>query len=112
MGKGLFGRLQGELEAREKTPGLTMGDLLAMPDSQAQLLQWMIRQGSVQLGDVSSFLKQDETCTRAVLADLLEKGYIREIEMRGVKCYRVRLAPKPKHELPRNLWEALNDKVD
>ena len=31
--------------------------------------------------------------------------------MRGVKWYRVRLAPKRGHELPANLWQALNDKV-
>ncbi len=112
MDKGLYRRLQGELDAREKTPGLTVADLLAMPESLGQLLEWMIRQGQVELGDISAFIGQDETCTRTILSDLLEKGFIREIEMRDAKYYRVRLAPKRKHELPHNLWEALNKKVE
>ena len=111
MDTGLFNRLQGELEAREKSPGLSMSDLLALPEPQSSLLSWMVRKGQVGLEDVSAFLKQDAATTRALLADLLDKGYVREIEMRGVKGYRVRLAPRRGHELPANLWQALNDKV-
>ena len=111
MDEGLFNRLQGELEAREKSPGLSMSDLLALPEPQSGLLRWMVRKGQVGLGDVTTFLEQDEAYTRALLADLLDKGFVREIEMRGVKQYLVRLAPKPRRELPANLWQALDDKV-
>ena len=111
MDKGLYNRLQGELEAREKSPGLSMSDLLSLPEPQSSLLSWMVRQGQVELEDVTAFLKQDAESTRALLADLVDKGYVREIEMRGVKQYRVRMAPKRGHELPANLWQALDDKV-
>ena len=111
MDKGLYNRLQGELEAREKTPGLSMADLLALPEPQCNLLGWIVRKGQVGLEDVAAFLKQDLADTRALLADLLAQGFVREIEMRGVKGYRVRLAPRRGHELPANLWQALNDKV-
>ena len=111
MDKGLYDRLQGELEARDKSPGLSMSDLLALPEPQSSLLGWMVRKGQVELEDVSAFLKQDAASTRALLADLVEKGYVREIEMRGVKQYRVRMAPKRGRELPANLWQALDDKV-
>ena len=111
MDKGLYNRLQGELEAREKSPGLSMSDLLALPEPQGSLLRWMVRKGQVELEDVTDFLKRDVAYTRALLADLLDKGFVREIEMRGVTQYRVRLAPKRGHELPGNLWQALNDKV-
>ena len=111
MDTGLFNRLQGELEARGKSPGLNMSDLLALPEPQSGLLSWMVRKGQVGLGDVTTFLEQDEAYTRALLADLLDKGFVREIEVRGVKQYRVRLAPRRGHELPANLWQALNDKV-
>jgi len=60
---------------------------------------------------VTDFLEQDVAYARALLADLLDKGFAREIEMRGVKQYRVRLAPKRGRELPANLWQALDDKV-
>lgn len=49
MDKGLFNRLQGELEAREKSPGLNMSDLLALPEPQSGLLRWMVRKGQVGL---------------------------------------------------------------
>ena len=111
MDKGLYNRLQGELEARDKSPGLSMSDLLALPEPQSSLLSWMVRQGQVELEDVTAFLKQDAESTRALLADLVDKGYVREIEMRGATWYRVRLAPRRGHELPANLWQALNDKV-
>ena len=111
MNTGLFNRLQGELEAREKTPGLSMSDLLALPEPQSGLLRWMMRKGQAGLEDVAAFLKQDEAYTRALLADLLGQGFVREIEMRGVKQYRVRVAPKRGRELPANLWQALDDKV-
>lgn len=112
MGKGLFDRVQGELEARQKSPGLSMSDLLTLPEPLSGLLNWMMRQEQVALADVVAFLGQDEAHTRALLADLLDKGFIREIEIRGVTQYRVRLAPKRGRALPANLWEALDEKVE
>jgi Fic family protein len=97
LDKGLFHRVQGELEAREKTPGLSMSDLLTLPEPLSGLLNWMLRQGQVALEEVITFFKGEEAQTRAVLVDLLEKGFIREIEIRGVKQY---------------LWQALSDKVE
>ncbi len=111
MSKGLFNRLEGELDAREKSPGLQMSDLLTLPDSESSLLGWMMRQGPVTLADVTAFLGQNETRTHLLLDDLCRKGYIREIELRGVMQYRVRLAPKRGRALPSSLWAALDDKV-
>ncbi len=109
---GLYDRVQGELEAREKSPGLHMSDLLALPDPVSGLLNWMIRQQQVGLADVAAFIRQDEECARTVLAELQDKGFVREIEVRGVMSYRVRLAPKRGKTMPSNLWRALDDKVE
>ncbi len=112
MSKGLFDRVQGELEAREKSPGLQMSDLLTLPDETSRLLNWMMRQQQVTLAEAMTFLAQDETQTRTLLDDLCSKGYVREIEMHGVTQYRVRLAPKRGRTLPANLWTAIDDKVE
>lgn len=112
MGRGIFDRVEGELAARERSPGLSMADLLTLPEPQGGLLKWMIRQGQVSLADVVAFLGQDEEQTRGVLADLCEKAFVRTIEMRGITHYRVRLAPKRGRALPSNLWQALGDKVE
>ncbi len=112
MSKGLFDRVQGELDAREKSPGLQMSDLLTMPDAPSRLLNWVIRQQQVTLADAVTFLAQDEKQTRELLDDLCGKGYMREIEMHGVTQYRIRLAPKRGRALPSNLWAALDGKVE
>jgi predicted transcriptional regulator len=112
MGKGLFDRIEDELEAREKTAGLSMSDVLALPDSLARLCNWMLREQHVALAEVAHFLQQDESQARAVLNDLVERGLVREIEMHGATHYRVRLAPKRGRKLPLNLWQALEDKVE
>jgi hypothetical protein len=109
---GLFDRLQGELAAREQSPGLRMSDLLTLPEPQCSLLNWMIRQVQVGLGEVAAFLHRDEEGARTVLAELRDQGFVREIEMRGVTTYRVRLAPKRGRTMPANLWQALDDKVE
>jgi hypothetical protein len=108
----LFDRVEGELAAREKSPGLSMADLLTLPEPQSGLLKWMTRQRAVAYADVVAFLGGDEAQARRVLAELLEKGWILELEIRGVTQYRVRLAPKRGRELPENLWQALSDKVE
>jgi len=112
MAQGIFDRVRGELTARERSPWLSMSDLLTLPEPQSGLLTWMVRQEAVAFGDVIAFLGGDEAQARLVLADLLDKGLIRELERRGVTQYRVRLAPKRGRELPANLWQALDAKCE
>ncbi len=111
MSEGLFRRLEGEVQAREQSPGLRMSDLLALPEPVCSLLNWMLRQTQVSPGEVANWLGKDEAQAREVLADLLGKGFIREIEIRGVMTYRVRLAPKRGRALPSDLWKALEEKT-
>ena len=109
---GLFNRLQDELEAREQSPGLRMSDILAIGEPQCGLLNWLIRRAQVGPAEVAAFLQQEEAAARGIMADLRDKGYVREIEVRGVTTYRVRLAPKRGRRMPADLWHALDDKVE
>jgi hypothetical protein len=72
----------------------------------------MMRQGQVGLAEVSAFLGQDEASARNVLAQAEGMGYVREIDLHGATFYRVRLAPKRGRDLPANLWQALESKVE
>ena len=112
MSIGLFGRLQQEVEARAKTPGLSMADILALPDSLRRLINWMIREGEVGLTDVVAHIGQDETAARSLLADLTERGFVRETGRRGEARFRVRLAPRRRLEIPLNIWQALEEKTE
>ncbi len=112
MGKGLFGRLQNELEAREKSPGLSMVDILELEEPLAGLINWMMRQTQVDLPGVMAFLGQDEKQARAFMQQLLDKGFVRIVEKEGDCYYRVRLAPKKVPKLSEGIWNAIDKKVE
>jgi hypothetical protein len=109
---GLFDRLGQELDAQEKATGLRMADILSLPDDTRRLFNWMMRQEEVGLADVITFLGQDETNIRCTLLALVKGGYVREINSGNQVRYRVRLASKRKRDIPLNIWQALDDKIE
>jgi hypothetical protein len=112
MGRGIFDRVEGELAAREKSPGLSMSDVLLLPDPLGRLCKWMLRQQRVSPGDVVEFLEQDEPLAQQSIEDLLDRGFIRQVAIGATTHYRVRLVPKRKRELPLDIWQALSDRVE
>ncbi len=109
--KGLFGRLQNELEARDKAAGLTIADVLDLPDALRNAVNWLMRQEDVTLCQVTEYLQQDEKDAQTMLTTLVEKGFVREFLVKGVPRYRVRIASR-KRELPPNIWHALDDRIE
>ena len=112
MGKGLFGRLQDEVTVREKMPGLDMGNILELPDGTRETIVWMLRETQVDLPQLAVYLGKDEDSARATVNALVAQGYVRMIDIKGQVHYRVRLKPKRKHNMPPDLWKALEDKAD
>jgi DNA-binding MarR family transcriptional regulator len=112
MDKGVFGRLQSELDARTKAAGLSMADILALPDTPRSLVSWMLRQENVSLQELAARVGHDQATTQAIVADLVEQGFVREINLKGEHRYHVRLAPKKKRDLPADLWRALDQKLE
>ena len=111
MSKGLFGRLEQELEARDKAAGLSMADILALPDPLRELVNWMLRKDVVSLQDAMARVGQDEATTRSTLAALVDKGFVREMLIRGEPHYKVRITSRARRALPSNLWRALDEKL-
>jgi hypothetical protein len=109
---GLFGRLEQELDAREKTPGLSMTEIITLPDPLRRLINWMIRERQVELEAAAAYFGQDVPVVEAMLTDMIEKGYVTRLEMRDKVYYRVRLAPKRGREIPLNIWQSLDDRVE
>jgi len=112
MGRGIFHNLEGELAAREKSPGLSMSDVLALPDPLDRLCKWMLRQRQVSLDEVAAFLEQDERLAQQSIETLLDRGFVREVAMGETIYYRLRLAPTRKRQIPLDLWQALSGKVE
>ena len=112
MDKGVFGRLQSELEAREKAAGLSMVDILTLPDTPRRLMSWMLRQEEVTLQKLAAHVGHDEATAQAMVAELVEQGFVREMNLKGEQRYHVRLAPKKKRDLPADLWRALDQRLE
>ncbi len=113
MGKREFlDRIRVELDGGERAAGLSLAELLALPDPQRGLANWIMREGEVDLAAVSARLGQSEEQARAFLADLVSRGFLREVEVRGRLLYQMRLGRKRGRELPANLWQALDDKTE
>ena len=110
---GLFDRLKGELEGQEKAAGLSMADVLSLPDGLRKLFNWMLKQKKdVSLSEVLAFTGQSDAEARQMLAELVEKGFVREIPVKPEHRYRVRLAPKAGKDIPLNLWDTLGEKTE
>ncbi|MEZ4862429.1 MAG: hypothetical protein R3C14_14020 [Caldilineaceae bacterium] len=110
MGQGLFGRLQQELAAREKTAGVTMADILELPPVERQLLNWLMRTGEVSASAVTAQVG-DKAQAQSLLAGFITRGFVREYTSGDAVYYQVRLAPRRQRTLPTSLWQALTDKL-
>jgi hypothetical protein len=111
MSQGLFGRLAKELEAREKAAGLSMADILDLPDAPRKLVTWLMRKQQARLAEVLARLGGDETAARALLADLIERGFIREMAVRGEQLYQVRIKNIPGRQVPQSIWDSINTRM-
>ncbi len=91
---------------------LSMADVLALPDSQQEIVIWMIReemkgQETVNLADVATYTGQSETVAGTTLNRLKEKGFIQELEVDGEARYWPRLMSRRGQQLPEDIWQAL-----
>lgn len=112
MGKGLFGRLENELAARDKAAGLTMADLLGLPAPQRRLVQWLMRDGEAGWPEVIAHVGQDERAAQTLIDALVERGFVRAITVKGEQRYAARIGARRKRDLPLNIWTALTSKIN
>jgi len=95
-------------EDGENITGLRVADILVLPDQIQPIVQWIMRQGSVCLTDVSAHLCQEDSETEALLGDLLRRKLIEATQENGSIRYRVRLAHKGGRQMPKDIWQVLN----
>ena len=93
--------------------GLDLADVFALPDSQAELIGWMIRQGQVSLAEVAQYTGQGEGAARALLEELAEQGFVAEqVGPEGAPNYGVRLATRRGRQGSAQVWQALGEEGD
>jgi DNA-binding IclR family transcriptional regulator len=84
-------------------PERTMADVLALPENLRPIMDYLIEQGESELAEVATQIGQDETSTGALLADLIEKGFVQEMLAGSQPAYRVRLVSRRRSRLPSDL---------
>ncbi len=79
----------------ERVRGLRPSDLIDLPGQERKIAQWMMSHSAeVSLSEVAANTKQDEGDALINLYELIERGYVQEIEVAGEPHYKIRLAPK------------------
>jgi DNA-binding MarR family transcriptional regulator len=99
----VFDSWQLEQDRRDDLPARTMADVLALPEDLRPSMDYLIEQGESELAEIATHIGQDETSTRALLADLIEKGFVQEMLAGSQHRYRVRLVSRRRSRLPLDL---------
>jgi amino acid permease len=84
--------------------GLSLADVLMLPDSEAELVGWITRRGEVSLNHVAERTGGDAGAARALVASLVERGVV--VETRPAR-YAARAATRRGGRLPAEIWRAL-----
>ncbi|GAC1342291.1 MAG: hypothetical protein NVSMB27_00990 [Ktedonobacteraceae bacterium] len=90
---------QSELSAGKKA-GVTMADMLALPDVLRTIVIWLTRQPEAGLPEVAALIEQDEATTRTLLADLVRQGFVEALsESEEQPRYRVRMVARRSRQI-------------
>lgn len=108
MSKKPFNSSESGDEENANNSGLSMTDVLALPDFEQKIVTWMVRKKEVSLTEVAAYMEQDKESISTTLNTLKEQGFLQELELEGEKHYRPCLAPKQKSRASKNLWQALD----
>ena len=85
--------------------GVSMADVLALPDELQMIVTWLIRQGEAGLPEVAALIQQDKATANTLLAKLVAQGFVQEMpaEAEGQPRYQARLAAKRTRKLSLDL---------
>jgi len=61
---------------REEQAGVTMTEILALPDELRVIAIWLIGQGETGLSEVAALIEQDDATARALVAELIAQGFV------------------------------------
>ncbi len=95
-------------EEQESRSGLSMADVLALPDFEQKLVTWLVRKKEASLTEIGAYMEQEQDSVSTTLNALKEQGFVQELEVEGEKHYRPCLSSKQKSRASKNLWQALD----
>lgn len=87
--------------------GVSMADIMTLPDDLRGLVNWIIRQQTVTLSEVVAHIAQAEEVTRTQLETLVKQGFIQQIEEGNTLRYVPHFGHKQRKQLPTKIWQKL-----
>jgi hypothetical protein len=105
----MFELLRRDLERRAALEGITMADVLDLPEPLCSALKRMVRGRSLLLSEFAAVLGLTLDEARELAASLVEKGYLIYAERRhsDEAIYRARFSRVQGRNLPSAIWETL-----
>jgi hypothetical protein len=106
----MFEFLHHDLERRAEVQGITMADVLDLPEPLSTAIKRMVRGRSVLLSEFAADLGLGIAEAQALAAALVEKGYLLYAERKHSlePIYRARFARVQGRNLPATIWETLD----
>jgi hypothetical protein len=105
----LFNRLQDEIDAQERQDGISPVDLLDMPAPLAKIVKLIVRRNGMKLENIAEAVNQSAEDVQNTLAELVQKGYVREVKVKQDVWYKARFAQKRSRTLSSSFWALLAD---
>jgi amino acid permease len=87
--------------------GLSLGELLELPESQADLVGWITRRGEVTLAEVAERTGRDTGAARVLVESLVERGVVARTGSAPAPRYAPRVAARRGGRLTAEIWRAL-----
>ncbi|AFY32744.1 hypothetical protein [Calothrix sp. PCC 7507] len=80
-----------ERQSNQQVSGLEMSDIQALPDSERQILLWMLQTVEVvSLSEVAAYIGEDQEITFTMLDYLVQRSFLQLLAGEGEPSYRIR----------------------
>jgi len=94
-------------EPKNTDTGLSMGDILTLPDRQRRIVNWISRHQECTPPEVAEHLGEDEPTAKNELDALVQQGFVQETLVAGESRYSIKRATKRRSQLSDKLYQAL-----
>jgi MinD-like ATPase involved in chromosome partitioning or flagellar assembly len=89
--------------------GISMFDVLLLPDAERQLMNWIIRQGKATLSDCVHHTGKPKAMVESTLENLVRQGLLQFSQLADDGHYKPQFASEKQRLLPNQIWEVLKD---
>lgn len=100
--------LGAKTEGEETPAGVSILDILTLPDSLRGVATWMIRQRRpVTLTEIALHIGEEETIACALIESLVERRFVQRVDVEDEPRYQTRLDSAKKRKRPGRFWKLL-----